>query len=194
MLVANDIAKDTFNLFNGKIKYVLATDHNESGTSDCKDVYCLVEPGDPEPVVTPVSSSNLVGNNLLGEKLVERINGLAGTESHNSGNIILILQSQGNTDGGSPGYYFKKIYNLIPQFDITNETVHGSLSKYESNIVFVMFSPVTSPSDSKKIEIHSFFTQNFDDNPNYATEPMLYTEIGSIVEDAVKCSNKIFMP
>jgi hypothetical protein len=188
--IANRIATDASNILQGQIKYVLATNHHSAGPDTCRNTYCLVEPG---PVVTPVAGSSLATEIRLGKLVVERINGLAAGPSANSGNIIIILESQGNS-GSSPGYQFRKDPSPPPPLPQLpgNETVHGSLSRYESNVVFVMFAPVMTASDSKQSKIHDFFEQRY--GSGYSTKEMLTTEIGSIVEEVVKHPEKIFMP
>lgn len=142
ILSAKDITPNWANPFKGELKWVLYTDHSNA---ECPDNYCGVDWDWDGDTVQLYSLENYFGNSVDADHIQvikQQLKQLRGPKSHNSGEIILILRDEGNTpgfDGGEYGYIWK-INDLPVSFD-DNLTMHGSVSKYESNPLFLMFYP-----------------------------------------------------
>jgi len=153
----------------------------EDDLPDCKGIYCgarLVS-GVVVPEPDLVTYFNDMGDYQFGSEnpIISRINGLL-LYGKNAPNIIIILKSQGNTSSVDPGYYFHGHENI---------TVHGSLSTYDSNILFYMFYPYNDQLDVKS-NMSDFLT-----NRDLPGTYVLTNELRDIFFDVVDNSNELFM-
>lgn len=88
---------------------------------------------------------------------------------------MIVLKSIGNTSGYAPGYKFSgKAY----------ETVHGSLSDYESNVPFAMFVPNATPEMTNNINL--FLNRNLN-------TMRLSTQLNTIFVQSVINTREVFM-
>jgi hypothetical protein len=184
-----DLAKKIFELqgteraiYMDQIKYILVTDHTGS-SSNCSGRYCVAK---PDGTTDPISS--ILGESGISPVLDQLLAGLAGPNSKNGGNMIIVLKSEGT--GDPEGYTFGYSSDIF-----SARSVHGSISKAETNIPFVVFYPGNeSLSYNRKTEISEFLSETLDKDCNADGTYCYTTDIMKIVREAVINPNKIYMP
>jgi len=164
------------NVFSGQIKYVFVTNHGSS-TGPCANYYCGVSQASGETISL---QTYLAGEPFPLQTTIKRMNGLQGP-FNNSGDILIVLRSEGNTPGSPPGYYFSDGDGTI--------TVHGSISTYESNIIFGMFYPHNNSAIRSRIP--GFLDEFVPPLPD--TGERLTTQLPELFIKSVVKPRKIFM-
>ena len=191
ILVNNDRAGE-LSAFKAQLKYVLITDHNNPA-SECGNTYCVAElmAGDTSQIVTLSIQEYFSDDPEQAEIIAKRLSDMQGPDYHNSGNIILILKSQGNTPGYKGFWWSDSAY--IPYL-LTTVTVHGSINKYESNTVFSVFYPYGQVEPPVLDNLPDFLNRRFP--PYVATDQIrfhLTTGHANFFEKIVSESNELFM-
>ena len=92
----------------------------------------------------------------------------------------IVLKSQGN--GHPAGSYFKFLGG--------GATEHGALSKFETNIIFAMFSPSAF---SNKTKIDNLLKNALGEDYQSSSKEFLTTDFKKIIIRALTHSNKLFL-
>jgi hypothetical protein len=166
--LASELWDDNAVSFFNQLKYVLLID-KEGTDPNCSSNYCGMLP-DHTPVTDLSGYLDIASHPMVAERLQD----LAG--SPNAPSIILVLKSEGNSDmAGQDKYFFD---DAVKQ----NQTVHGSFSTHESNVLFFAFYPKDT---SKQAKISDFV--------NGRIETGLTRDFKKIFLDLVKKTNEIYM-
>lgn len=139
--LANEIWKMNISegFFNGRIKYILVT--NRDGSGDCSDNYCFTSlngEGSYANLHSIIDYTDFADSTLEERKALNiRLQGLRNGRYANSGDLLIVLAGPDSGTDIIDSWYWKKS-------GIQNQpawSVHGSLSRYESKPVFVLFYP-----------------------------------------------------
>ena len=163
--------------FQGEIRYVLLANHRDS-SGPCTSNYCVLlsdgTTAEPENYFSTEPSELFASPATVAELL----KGLKGPRT-NSGNILIILNSVGNTSSYSPGFKFSGKNQL---------TVHGSISDYETNVPFAMFCP--NPDSTIRNNIDLFLDSKI---PRLHTNTRISIQLNNLFIESVVNSHEILM-